>query len=68
MNALFILTVKTTNQQVIVRAQCLSCARNKAAEGAGGEGPMVWRDPEQSTVEVLRSEGKAGIVMRGALL
>lgn len=68
MNALFVLTVKATKQQVLVRAQCISCARSRAAEAAGGEGPMVWRDPEQSEVEVLRADGKVGVIMRGALL
>ena len=68
MNALFVLTVKATKQQVLVRAQCMSCARSRAAEEAGDEGPMVWRDPEQSEVEVLRTDGKVGVIMRGALL
>jgi hypothetical protein len=68
MTALFVLTVVTTKQQVLVRARCLSCARNKAADEAGGEGPLVWMDPNQSTVELLRPDGKAGVIMRGALL
>lgn len=68
MNALFLLTIKATKQRVVVRAQCMSCARSRAAEEAGGEGPLVWRDPEQSEVEVLRAEGKAGVILRGALL
>lgn len=68
MNALFLLTVTLTKQQVIVRAACLTCARDVAAENAGGEGPLVWRDPQRSSVEVLRPEDKRGLVMRGALL
>lgn len=68
MNALFILTVTATKQQVIVRAECMTCARNHAAKAAGGEGPMVWRDPSLSTVEVLRPTDKAGVIMRGSLL
>lgn len=68
MTALFTLTVVATGQQVIVRARCLTCARNKAAEEAGGEGPMVWRDPNLSTIEILHSDGKPGVIMRGALM
>lgn len=68
MTALFLLTVSSTNQQVLVRAKCLSCARDRAAEAAGGEGPMVWRDPSLSTVELIRPDGKSGVIMRGALM
>lgn len=68
MNAVYILTVTQTKQQVVVRAQCMSCARNLAANAAGGEGPMVWRDPALSTIELVRPTDKAGVILRGALL
>lgn len=38
-----------------IRAKCLTCARNLAAENAGKEGPRIWRDPAQSTVRVIGS-------------
>lgn len=65
MTALFVLTINDTRFQTIVRAACLTCARNKAAEGAGPEGPAVWRDPAKSTVELLRQDGKPGVILRG---
>lgn len=36
-----------------IRARCLTCARNHAAENAGREGPMIWRDPAQSQIKVI---------------
>lgn len=36
-----------------IRAKCLTCARNIAAENAGAEGRLIWRDPAQSTIRVI---------------
>lgn len=48
----------------VVRAACKACARRVAAESAREEGTAVWRDPEQSTVKDLLTEGKNGVVLR----
>lgn len=49
---------------MIVRARCLSCARIVAAESAGEEGPIVWRNPELSSVELVQDTGKNQIILK----
>ena len=49
---------------VVVRARCITCARTVAAENAGPEGTMIWRDPAQSTVELIRPDDKRGLVLK----
>ena len=51
-------------QSVVVRARCISCARDVAAEHAGAEGTMLWRDPAQSTVELIRPDDKRGLILK----
>ena len=54
---------------MIVRARCLSCARDVAVRFAGAEGTMVWRDPAQSTVTLMQNsgydpDGKSTLIVR----
>ena len=49
---------------MVVRARCISCARDVAAEHAGAEGTMLWRDPAQSTVELIRPDDKRGLILK----
>lgn len=53
-----------TGQSVVVRARCISCARTVAAENAGAEGTLLWRDPAQSTVELIRPDDKSGLILK----
>lgn len=47
-----IFELKSKTITLVLRAKCLTCARNLAAENAGDEGPRVWRDPGMSTITV----------------
>ena len=49
---------------MVVRARCISCARDVAAEHAGADGTMLWRDPAQSTVELIRPDDKRGLILK----
>ncbi len=49
---------------MIVRARCLSCARNIAVANAGDEGTAIWRDPARSSVELVRETDRPGLIMR----
>lgn len=54
---------------MIVRARCLSCARDVAVANHGPEGTFVWRDPASSKCELLRKsaynpEGKSALLER----
>lgn len=62
--AIFILKERTTGLAMVVRARCLSCARRVAVEHAGAEGTRVWRDPEYSTVELVRETDRPGLILR----
>jgi hypothetical protein len=64
--AIFKLTARN-GQAVIVRARCLSCARTVAADNAGAEGTLIWRDPEKSTVELVRPDDRPGLILRTEL-
>lgn len=61
---IFKLTSLSTGKAAVVRARCISCARTVAAENAGGEGTMLWRDPAQSTVELIRPDDKSGLILK----
>lgn len=64
MSGLFLVTALATGQRALVRARCLSCARDQMVQSAGAEGTLVWRDPNQSTVEVVRESGKSGVIIK----
>lgn len=64
MTGLFLLTVLASGQKALVRARCLTCARDQAVQTAGAEGTLVWRDPNLSTVEVVRESGKSGLILK----
>lgn len=47
-----IFELKSATVRLVVRAKCLTCARNLAADNAGEEGPRMWRDYAQSVATV----------------
>lgn len=55
-----IFELKSKTHRVVVRARCLTCARNIAAESAREEGTRMWRDHAQSTATVLHNSVHAG--------
>lgn len=61
---IFKLTARAAGPAMVVRARCLTCARDVAAEHAGPEGTMLWRDPAQSTVELIRPDDKRGLILK----
>lgn len=62
--AIFKLTARESSVSMVVRARCLSCARSVAVEHAGQEGTRVWRDPDLSTVALVRDTDRAGLILR----
>ena len=50
---------------LLVRARCISCARDVAAEAAGPEGSRLWRDPERSGVELVQHPESMGLEPQG---
>lgn len=62
--AIFKLATLDGSVQLIVRARCLSCARAVAVEHAGAEGTRVWRDPNLSSVELVRETDKTALILR----
>lgn len=57
---------------LVVRAACLTCARQIAVERSPAGEFRMWRDPSQSSVTLIRnpehhgylSDGKRGIIKR----
>lgn len=62
--AIFKLSARDGSQTAVVRARCITCARSVAADSAGHEGPMLWRDPALSTVELIRPDDKRGLILK----
>lgn len=49
---------------IVVRAESHVAARRIAASQAGDEGSAVWFDPSKTTCEILKPEGKEGVVIK----
>ncbi|MCI2809379.1 hypothetical protein [Eoetvoesiella caeni] len=70
--AIFKLSALDGGVVLIVRARCLTCARQVAIDYAGPEGTRVWASRSNSTVDLIRdpeshgylSEGKSGLIKR----
>lgn len=62
--AIFILKERGGIRAVVVRAKCTSCARTVAVENAGAEGTVLWRDPNLSSVELVRESDKPGLILK----
>lgn len=62
--AIFLLTALDGSAAMVVRARCLSCARNVAVEHAGPEGTKVWATRELSSVELIRESDKSGLILK----
>lgn len=64
--AIFKLSARDGGQTAVVRARCITCARSVAADSPGPEGPMLWRDPAQSTVELIRPDDKPALILKAS--
>lgn len=70
--AIFKLSALDGGVVLIVRARCLTCARQIAIDHAGPESARVWATRANSTVDLIRdpesqgylSEGKSGLIKR----
>lgn len=62
--AIFKVSSRDGSAEMVVRAKCLTCARQIAVENAGPEGTAVWRDSSQSTVELVRETDRPGLILR----
>ncbi len=62
--AIFKLTALDGSAAMVVRARCLSCARQVAVEYAGAEGTQVWASREHSTVELVREDDRPALILK----
>jgi hypothetical protein len=62
---IFKVSARDGSVTLLIRARCISCAREVAVEEAGGEGTIVWRNPELSTVELVRNPEQIGLDPEG---
>ncbi|WP_170924555.1 hypothetical protein [Vibrio casei] len=63
--AIFELKSKDGAISLIVRAKCLSCARQVAVESTPSNELMLWRDPSLSTVNVIYNPERQGFEPKG---
>lgn len=63
--AIFELKSKDGAITLIVRAKCLSCARQAAVESSRSSEVMLWRDPSLSTVHVIYNPERQGFEPKG---
>ena len=65
--AIFKVSAKNGSIELIVRSQCLSCARSVAALESPAIEKLIWRDPSQSTVQVIYNPEREGYDPKGKL-
>ena len=61
---LFLVKAPDKGIEMLVSARCLTCARDVAAENAGAEGTLVWRDREQSSVQLIQDSSKRAVLAK----
>lgn len=49
--------------EIVVRAKSPKAARKLAAGASIDEGPEVWLDIKQSSCEMLKKDGKPGVIV-----
>ncbi|MGN5537793.1 hypothetical protein NBV64_09085 [Alcaligenes sp. DN25] len=70
--AIFNVSARDGSVSLVIRARCMSCARQLAADRSPVHEKRLWRDPEMSSVELVDhperlgyfSEGMNGILKR----
>ncbi|WP_321291179.1 hypothetical protein [Alcaligenes phenolicus] len=70
--AVFNVSARDGSVSLVIRARCMSCARQLAADRSPVHEKRLWRDPEMSSVELVGhperlgyfSEGMNGILKR----
>ena len=63
--AIFNVSARDGSVSLIIRARCISCARQLAAERSPGHERRLWRDPERSSVELIHNPDRQGYLADG---
>lgn len=61
----FVLKANDGAIELTIRAKCISCARNIAADNAGDEGTRIWRDGRLSTITLMQNPEARGYSKAG---
>ena len=61
----FVLAANDGSIELTIRAKCISCARNIAADNAGAEGTRIWRDGHLSTITLMQNPEAQGYSKAG---
>ena len=61
----FVLKANDGSIELTIRAKCISCARNIAADNAGAEGTRIWRDGHLSTIALMQNPETHGYSKAG---
>lgn len=61
----FVLAANDGSIELTIRAKCISCARNIAADNAGDEGTRIWRDGHLSTITLMQNPEAKGYSKTG---
>ena len=62
---IFVLAANDGSIELTIRAKCISCARNIAADNAGDEGKRIWRDGHLSTITLMQNPEDKGYAKAG---
>ncbi len=63
--AIFKLTARDKPVSLIVRARCISCARQLAVDRSPANEVRMWRDPERSSVHLIEYPERVGYLTDG---
>ncbi len=62
---LFNVKARDGSIELIVRAQCISCARTVAVKESKASETMLWRDPSRSQVTLIQNTQKLPYISYG---
>lgn len=63
--AIFNVSARDGSVSLVIRARCMSCARQLAADRSPVHEKRLWRDPEMSSVELVDHPGRLGYFSEG---
>lgn len=64
MSSLFLVEALDKSVAIVVRARCMTCARQVAVDNAGAEGTEIWRNPAKTQVHAISPSGKSTAILK----
>lgn len=63
--AIFEVSARDGSVSLVIRARCISCARQIAVQRSPADEVRLWRDPAKSAVTLIDNPGQHGYLSEG---